>query len=258
MNPLIATLPLLLGVDAGWQPLPEGGMEYIIQIDPASMQVLREGEALRSDVPPAIGTVRSWRVIFGDDPNLPKETPSDAAAENPADTAARNSGADDLVPRAEDAPPTLPADLLVPGAAGAASNPGQHLPEMGANGEPPADAARQQTTFRSPRESNGGNAQAADQPVRPNQPASLDGRDPSATDAGDERSSADEAGDSSEPDTDDPPGEKPGKPWWPLSMTVAALAASVTGNVYLFWILREAHRRYRKLAAMLGRRGSAG
>ena len=39
-----------LGVDVGWQPLNSGGMEYIIQIEPDSLDSLLDGRDIVSDV----------------------------------------------------------------------------------------------------------------------------------------------------------------------------------------------------------------
>jgi hypothetical protein len=63
-----------VGIEAGWQRMPEGGMEYIIQLDPQSLESLRAGEAIQSDIPPSAGDVRSYRIIVGTN-RLPRETP---------------------------------------------------------------------------------------------------------------------------------------------------------------------------------------
>jgi hypothetical protein len=64
-----------VGIDAGWQRMPDGGgMEYIIQLDPQSLETLRSGEVIQSDVPPSAGDVRSYRIIVGTK-QLPHETP---------------------------------------------------------------------------------------------------------------------------------------------------------------------------------------
>ncbi len=55
----------LVGINVGWQPLPEGGMEYIIQLDPQSLEALKAGLPIQSDVPPSAGDVRSYKIILG-------------------------------------------------------------------------------------------------------------------------------------------------------------------------------------------------
>jgi hypothetical protein len=53
------------GVNVGWQPLDDGGMEYIIQLDPQSLEALKSGESIRSDVLPEAGDVRSYKIVVG-------------------------------------------------------------------------------------------------------------------------------------------------------------------------------------------------
>ena len=55
----------VVGIDVGWQPLQEGGMEYVIQIDPQSLEALKAGEPIQSDIPPDAGDVRSFRFYLG-------------------------------------------------------------------------------------------------------------------------------------------------------------------------------------------------
>ena len=71
-----------LGIDVGWQRLPEGGMEYIIQLDPQAIEVLRAGEPIYSNVPPDAGEVRSYRIVVGK-AKLPRDTPPPAPAPAP-------------------------------------------------------------------------------------------------------------------------------------------------------------------------------
>ena len=64
----------VVGIDVGWQRMPEGGMQYIIQIDPHTVESLLAGEAIESDIPPKAGEVRSYRIIVGKE-HLPRDTP---------------------------------------------------------------------------------------------------------------------------------------------------------------------------------------
>jgi hypothetical protein len=119
---LLCVATALVGVEVGWQRLPEGGMQYIIQIEPQTLDALRAGEAIESDIPPAAGEIRSYRLIVGKKP-LPRETPP-AAPKLPA-------------PKAAEPPPLSPAPhALTP-------DPGSRmLPEhMAAYDEPPHSAA---------------------------------------------------------------------------------------------------------------------
>ena len=62
---MIGVAAMALGIDYSWQPLPEGGVEYIIQLDQQTLELLRAGETVESHIPPAAGNVRSYRIIAG-------------------------------------------------------------------------------------------------------------------------------------------------------------------------------------------------
>jgi hypothetical protein len=64
----------VLGVQVGWQKLPEGGMEYIIQFDSQTLEALKAGQPVQSDIPPGAGDVRSYRIVVGTE-RLPRDTP---------------------------------------------------------------------------------------------------------------------------------------------------------------------------------------
>jgi hypothetical protein len=55
----------VVGIDVGWQPLQEGGAEYIIRLDPQSLEALKAGEPIESDIPPGAGDVRSFKFYLG-------------------------------------------------------------------------------------------------------------------------------------------------------------------------------------------------
>lgn len=75
-----------VGVDFGWQPSPDGGLEYIIQIEPVALAGLAEGHDILSQVDPYVRNVRRFRIRVGtEDPprrGTPpeKSTPSADAA----------------------------------------------------------------------------------------------------------------------------------------------------------------------------------
>jgi len=66
---------VVLGVDVGWQPRPEGGVEYLIQIEPHLLDALKSGEAIQSEIPPDVKNVRSYRISVGTG-SLPREVPT--------------------------------------------------------------------------------------------------------------------------------------------------------------------------------------
>lgn len=53
-----------MGVDYGWQPV-EGGIEYIIQIEPQLVDSLKAGRDIFSDLPKTAQRVRSYRITVG-------------------------------------------------------------------------------------------------------------------------------------------------------------------------------------------------
>jgi len=80
-----------IGVDYGWQPdasgpNSSGQVEYIIQIEPSLLALLREGEPIISRVPPEVGPVRSFRIQVGNG-ELPRELPPRAEPQGVADGA---------------------------------------------------------------------------------------------------------------------------------------------------------------------------
>ena len=91
-----------LGIDVGWQRLPEGGMEYIIQIEPQTLDALRSGEAIQSDIPTSVGDIRAYRIVVGSN-KLPRETP-------PSPTIATQPSPPVISPSPQTMPPTLMPD----------------------------------------------------------------------------------------------------------------------------------------------------
>ncbi len=76
---LISIVAATLGWQYGWQPLPEGGTEYIIQLDDEAIAALRGGQVIQSDIPSGAGEVRSYRIFVGN-----KKLPHDAVPPRPA------------------------------------------------------------------------------------------------------------------------------------------------------------------------------
>jgi len=63
----------LLGVDVGWRPIETGGVEYIIQIDPQELNLIRR-EGAESSVPVDVKDIRRHRIVIGTD-KLPRIAP---------------------------------------------------------------------------------------------------------------------------------------------------------------------------------------
>jgi hypothetical protein len=86
---------LLTGISYGWEKLPEGGYVYIVQIEPHTLEALKAGQAIQSDLPPNLRGVRSYRITVGVGdvpregmPELPEETPAQPIPTDPAPIAA--------------------------------------------------------------------------------------------------------------------------------------------------------------------------
>src|SRR4051794_28835621 len=66
MFPIYISLAVAaLGIEVGWVPLPDGGHEYTIQLEPEMLDVLRkQKDEVFSEVPPQVH-VRRYRLLVG-------------------------------------------------------------------------------------------------------------------------------------------------------------------------------------------------
>ncbi|REJ87258.1 MAG: hypothetical protein DWQ35_21800 [Planctomycetota bacterium] len=114
-----------LGIDVGWQPVEDGSLEYIIQIEPEMLERLKEGQELTAGVRPSVlRNMSRYRIVVGRQP-LPRETATTAAS--PPAQPGRNSPIPALP--AEDGstpggPPTPTSSAAAPPAA-TGSEPGR-------------------------------------------------------------------------------------------------------------------------------------
>lgn len=74
-----------VGVDVGWQPADDGGLEYIIQIEPQVAARLKAGDVIEVGVRPELRDVRRYRIVVGSGP-LPRD---DGSGNNGSGSAAR-------------------------------------------------------------------------------------------------------------------------------------------------------------------------
>lgn len=79
-----------LGIDVGWQPLPGGGYEYIIHLEPQALTALGDGLEIHSQVPPFLRDFRSCRVVVSEQepPRLGEPEPAATSAARPDTTSA--------------------------------------------------------------------------------------------------------------------------------------------------------------------------
>jgi hypothetical protein len=76
-----------LGVETGWQPVDDGALEYIIQIEPSLLDALRDGQPITSEIPAELKGVRRYKIVVGkaqlprtDLPAPPGSTPAGPTA----------------------------------------------------------------------------------------------------------------------------------------------------------------------------------
>jgi len=201
------------GIDAGWQPLPDGGMEYIIQIEPHALESLAAGEEVVCEMPPGLKGVTSYRVRVGTGA-LPREEPpepNDAAEATPSGS-----------------PTDGPVDPLLAvephsGEQGTALSP--WLPESAGDFSRPESADVPRPL-----------AVVPESTPSPERLAVYDQQEPSA---GTPEATPGQGLDSSDQATS--------KPWLPFTLAVAALFGAVGGMLYTGWIAWEYRRRYQSL-----------
>ena len=95
---------IMLGVNFDIQPLPEGGVEYVILVSPLDLGSLQSGNDLRSDLPPAARDVRSFCI------RAAKDQP--AGAGSPTLTASSPKSAPELTSAGGGTFPTSPSGNL--------------------------------------------------------------------------------------------------------------------------------------------------
>jgi len=211
---------VLLGVDAGWQPLPEGGMEYIIQIEPQLLETLKSGEPIQSDVPSYVKDVRSYRIVVGT-AKLPRQLPP-AEVDSPATaTAAKNPPpADPFLP-----PPASPSNWPdLSGSPPPLRQPGTEPPATPNLIEPVPDSkqidAQQAGYLEQPSAAPQGGSKSPSEPKSPSE---------------------------QEPGREEPQQAVTRQPWTPLIVALFTLFGSLGANFYLGWITWNARSRYRSL-----------
>ncbi len=206
---------VLLGVDVGWQPLPDGGVEYLIQIEPHMLETLKSGEPIASDIPTKLKDVRAYRITVGTN-ELPRALPPELpAAELPV-----------LNPPKKD-------EVGSPKPSGPPSEIGE--PDLsGPMAAPPPAIQPDLHSFSAP-----GTLSPApnSQPIT-GQPAVLI----KAVEVEEAVAKGAEPKPPLGTETSDPPGGEPrSKPWL---LTLFGLFASLGGNVYLLWIAAGFRSRY--------------
>jgi len=268
MNGVLAIVAAtLIATDVGWQPLPDGGFEYIIQIKPQSLNTLESGQDISSQLPPRLRGMRGYRITVGnaklphqgEPPPVEPATPDTAPATN--DPGLRN-----LPPPPANVAPDAIA-LPGPDSAHDSAAPTVAAPPHDTAGitPPPALDADPLEKDLTPRTAGymqssaaihadkGGNQNVGDRMAFPGGGSSsakqAPRQDPSPPHPDSAKASIAAAADT--PAQPPPQGAAESKPWLPLFGTVLALFASLGANVYLGWNTLAMRSRFRSLASQM-------
>lgn len=212
MNSLfILVAAATLGIEVGWEPLPEGGHEYTIQIEPQLLDVLKEGkDEIFSVVPPELN-VRRYRLLVGTG-----KLARVSGQPRPTDDTGVALGQQGP-PHAERRPDvTLPetTDSTQKGARGGRET----------NNEP-TKPERLHTADDSPNLLKNATYESPPETVHTKKPPS--GPAASGADA------------------------EPGRPWFAFVTAMVFLCCSLGANIYLGWAAWDARSRYRSTLARL-------
>jgi len=256
---------MALGIDVGWRPLSEGGVEYLIQIEPNLLETLQPGEAIGSDVPPRlVGQIRAYRITVGTE-ELPRELPpagvemgGDVEPPGPAGGVAEPPGLAPFsaLPEAAPSPGIAPPGVAAPpfeqplpeppGDSGEAERPGAPIPgsitPRAGEVDEPGGAGPQPRSWPGSSPPNLLPDVSARKPMKADQAVFQvpdDAPGPPAPEKAEQEKAA--------------AGEKP-KPWTPLLVTLFGLFASLGANVFLGWMALDFRSRYQGLV----RRASEG
>jgi hypothetical protein len=217
MNSLLLLITAAaLGIEVGWEPLPEGGHEYTIQIEPQLLDVLAIVEdEIFSDVPQELD-VRRYRLMVGTGKLArvfapPDKSPEDAIAARQAHVV-------------QPSEPQLPPPPGTPHEA-------QPLPASGSHSTP-------------------------EDPLLDDQAARAGHERPGLPDLGPTEATAKKASEeppalSVEANklSSDSAAAEPAKPWLAFVAVMAFLCCSLGANLYLGWAAWDARSRYREVLA---------
>src|SRR5207244_118017 len=99
MNAIALALICTSGIDVGWQPVEEGGVEYIVQLDADTLEILKTGEIFVSDIPAQVKDIARLQLSRGAR-KLPRRVPKPNASRPVAQTALPQKAARDIEPAA--------------------------------------------------------------------------------------------------------------------------------------------------------------
>lgn len=219
-----------LGIDFGWERDAKGNVEYTIRLEPQTLEALKSGNDIFSDLPPALRRVRSYRLTMNPAP-LPNQGILPEATAEQTEQPSLPAAVTATKPTTTPDSPVVPAEYQTAPQAVSAdpSNDGAEGPLLG-----PATGAA----------------------ALPQKPISLLA---DRTLAGNSvpvpvhRAIHEDSGSPSDvvPPGVDPNGQAPSRPWWPLTLCLLGLFASLGGNLFLGWVTADQRGKYRDLVERL-------
>ncbi len=234
MSPLLVLIATAaLGIEVGWEPLADGGHEYMIQLEPELVDLLKRGtDEITSEVPPQIN-VRRYRIFVGSG----KLARIDGQRQPAAEPAAPHLPPAEAPHKPELSPPAETdlnsADSLRSGEnqRRTAAHPEDTIPSA-ASAVPAAQAGAQEMP-----------GPLSDGLKRAKPLASASFNAPPAADHAKKHEPQSNHDRASVPEE--------AKPWTAFLVVAVLLCCSLGGNIYLAWIAWDARSRYRDTAARL-------
>ena len=252
-------------IQTGWQLLPGGGIEYLVQVEPELLDSFHR-EGYTSDLSPNLRDIRRIRITVGEEklPNQndllgPPQRPPEATTDNQKSAINPGGGVGVATPKdsATTEAPTSPASTPE-NQAGALTDWSQPPANRGvgdtASATSPASADQTLPPIPFLHSSMGRHA-AGNNPSTLNQAAKVDDpRLPSDEGPRDGGATAENFQVANKPPISNSPSQNGGsseaatpKPWWALMAALLALFGSLGANAYLVWIHQAVRAKYRAL-----------
>jgi len=237
----------VIGIDVGWEELPDGGFEYIIQIEPQTLESMQKGQDITSQMPPSVQGMRGYRITVGN-AQLPHQGEPPPTGPSPAAPAQSESPApaSDTPPAPEPAFGAPPTESSAAGAATTA-NPAAATPQDMADADrpPPPTLPLDSTTKDISTRTAAFVGKDMTEVTVESPPAPADNASPETAGTKPAAQDTQQDGTKAADSTSDSP------PWMPLFGTALALCASVAANVFQGWNTLSLRSRYRALVAQL-------
>jgi hypothetical protein len=229
----------------GWQPLPQGGNEYIVQVEPqlADLETFRK-QGYFSEIPPQLRDIREIHIVVGSNPLPHQDEIPVAPAKLPSGVTASPLLPGQPQARSADGAKQAPVGIA---AAPAATKPGNirltdHHEPIGSHAQQSdlAIGANGDTNAMPEHVAAAGKSEAASEQIAAAKVDRSKLNVPGET-----------AADSTNQVADAPPASRP---WMTLLLVAAGLIVSLSGNVFLGWVHWGTRNQYRALVSQLRQR----